>query len=176
MLPYHSHFRSALNSINQTLALPHVQSLPSKDLKSLLGVSIDLTHHLEGHHSIEEKYIFPLLAKRLPQFGKVHLQEHAQMHKELEKFGKFCQDCLTKLNDKRGKNAKAEGCGKPLEEDGSKLKEWSTEIWDSEKMKTLAKVLSDSLLHHLKEEEASLHPDSIQGAGFTLQELSRIPM
>lgn len=182
MLPFHAHFRHSLKTIQQTLALPTIQALPLKSLTNLLNTSISLTKHLEGHHGIEERFIFPLLATRLPQFGQEHLKEHAKMHDDLVKFGGFSESCLKKLQSGRGKIAINEGCGKPIENDeGSeaketKLKEWPKDIWDSEEMKKLTESLKETLLFHLGEEEASLHPDSIKKAGFTLQELNRIPM
>lgn len=52
-----------------------------------LRESETLAHHLDMHHRIEEAYIFPLLAKRMPQFADgagsrkgAHIVSHAQIH------------------------------------------------------------------------------------------------
>jgi hypothetical protein len=38
--------------------------------------SIDLTMH----HTIEERFIFPILAERMPQFKAEHLESHRGIH------------------------------------------------------------------------------------------------
>jgi hypothetical protein len=48
----------------------------------------------------EEAYIFPILAKKMPQFGKNHkaggdhLKSHKQIHDGLDKYEAFIKDAL----------------------------------------------------------------------------------
>jgi len=44
-----------------------------------------LAHHLDMHHRIEEAYIFPLLAKKIPAFADgartgAHINSHHKIH------------------------------------------------------------------------------------------------
>ncbi|KAI0076109.1 hypothetical protein K474DRAFT_1663355 [Panus rudis PR-1116 ss-1] len=47
--------------------------------------------HLTTHHTIEETYIFPLLAKRMPAFREddEHIKSHHAIHEGLEKLGEL---------------------------------------------------------------------------------------
>ena len=39
-------------------------------LRSFLQAGDDFAHHLTIHHTIEERHIFPVLAKKMPAFAK----------------------------------------------------------------------------------------------------------
>lgn len=47
------------------------------------------------HHTIEEQYIFPYLAERMPAFQQELelLTQHKQIHAGLEKFESYLEDC-----------------------------------------------------------------------------------
>ena len=97
-------------------------------LKSFLREAQELANHLDMHHQIvrlpacpcsddsltpqEETYIFPILAKKMPQFDKnrkasgEHLKSHKKIHDGLDKCEAFLKDALA-----------------GPEYDGSKLKE-----------------------------------------------------
>lgn len=136
--------------------------MSKSQLLSFLQIGASLAQHLEGHHMIEETYIFPLLAKKLPQFGKEHLQEHATMHHAVEEMGNYIQQCAKKLQNGRAKKGEDEA--------------WPKDIFDEDKMKSHLEHLRDTLFVHLEHEEASLRPDSLKKAGFTEDEIRRIPM
>lgn len=57
-----------------------------KNLQGFIREAEQLAHHLDMHHRIEEAYIFPLLAKKMPQFrdgGKekgAHIIAHRGIH------------------------------------------------------------------------------------------------
>ncbi|KAK4057238.1 hypothetical protein OIO90_001733 [Microbotryomycetes sp. JL221] len=59
------------------------------DVEYYLWQVRDLLRHLEMHHNIEESYIFPILAKKMPEFGDAHPEEHKAIHegKALSLFG-----------------------------------------------------------------------------------------
>ncbi len=110
---------------------------------------LDFTQHLDLHHRIEEAHIFPLLAKRLPQFADnaAHKKEHEVMHK-----------CLTDL----------EGYARYVQDDMSS--------WSLSKAKVLVDRLEGALFPHLEAEEESLKAESLRKAGFTVEELRRFQM
>jgi hemerythrin-like domain-containing protein len=58
-------------------------------LKAFLSTGLQLIHHLEGHHSIEEAHIFPVLARKMPEFKAGRnaaelLRQHQEIHKGME--------------------------------------------------------------------------------------------
>lgn len=159
--------------------MPSSPTLPAPQLEMFLTRAGALAHHLEMHHSIEEQYIFPILARRMPVFGKDHIAEHKAMHEALERYDAYCNACVRALKGPAGKKAAAAGAGKPDEsedaEDGAR-KAWPKEVYDLEKMKGLVEELGATLFPHLDHEEASLKADNMKKAGWSLEELSRIPM
>ncbi|TDL24877.1 hypothetical protein BD410DRAFT_744576 [Rickenella mellea] len=58
-------------------------------LRTYLRALNDLNQHLTAHHSIEEKYVFPILATRMPSFAEneEHRQSHEGIHKGLDRLG-----------------------------------------------------------------------------------------
>lgn len=49
--------------------------------RQLIEEGLRLTRYLEAHHSIEETYIFPLLAKKMPQF-RAAVNAHNHQHQD----------------------------------------------------------------------------------------------
>ncbi|BGP30266.1 hypothetical protein JCM10296v2_002018 [Rhodotorula toruloides] len=102
--------------------------------------------HLEFHHGIEEQHIFPVLAKRMPQFRVDHQEEHDTIHKgmhELRYLAKrFKLDPSSYSPDEFRKNLASWG---PL------------------------------LFYHLDAEVGSLKPDILRRY-WTLQEAKHLPM
>ncbi|SCZ89666.1 BZ3500_MvSof-1268-A1-R1_Chr9g10538 [Microbotryum saponariae] len=50
---------------------------------SVLSVQV---HHLEGHHGIEERYIFPVLAKKMPEFRVSLLSDRGMIHAGMDRY------------------------------------------------------------------------------------------
>lgn len=50
---------------------------------------------LEIHHSIEEQSIFPILARKMPEFKReVHLlQQHKEIHQGMDRLEAYVADC-----------------------------------------------------------------------------------
>lgn len=159
MLPFHNSFRQKHAVLMQRL--PATPIMSKNELLSYFTIGLSLTQHLEGHHQIEERYIFPLLEKKLPQFGKEHLQEHATMHEAVEALDKYCSVAAKKVKN-HGKK-----------DEGQK---WPKDVYDMDKMEGILRHLQDTLFVHLQHEEASLKSQSLRDAGFTPEELERIPM
>lgn len=54
------------------------------------------------HHSIEETYVFPMLAKKMPEFrgGRAELlQQHKQIHAGLDAFEAYLKQCRAREVD-----------------------------------------------------------------------------
>ena len=64
-------------------------------LRQFINTGLEFCHHLEMHHSIEESYLFPILAKKQPAFRKELelLTQHKQIHKGLDKFQEYLDAC-----------------------------------------------------------------------------------
>ncbi|GFZ49389.1 hypothetical protein JCM24511_07509 [Saitozyma sp. JCM 24511] len=148
---FHNHFRYEFNRV-YTLADGgfHKEGM---SLPRFLREAQQLSHHLDMHHRIEEAYIFPILAKKMPQFkagareqGR-HLRSHKAIHAGLDKYDEYLKACLA---------------------DSSKFNP-----------ATLREILDgfrEVLFTHLDEEVHDLGAESMKAAGWTLEELRKIPM
>ena len=75
-------------------------------IRQFLSTGLDFCHHLDGHHSIEETYVFPLLSQKMPQFQKQEhlLEQHREIHKGLDLLQEYLERCRSgehelKLNE-----------------------------------------------------------------------------
>ena len=64
-------------------------------IRTFISTGQEFAHHLTIHHTIEEQHIFPVLAKKMPAFAKELelLDQHKQIHKGLEVFEKYLDEC-----------------------------------------------------------------------------------
>lgn len=64
-------------------------------IRQFINVGLQFCHHLETHHSIEEQYIFPDLARKMPAFEEDLrlLSQHKKIHAGLEKFEEYLGAC-----------------------------------------------------------------------------------
>jgi hemerythrin-like domain-containing protein len=64
-------------------------------IKQFLTTGLELCSSLNLHHDIEEKHVFPLLARKMPLFQKQDLlvAQHKEIHAGLEKLEKYLGDC-----------------------------------------------------------------------------------
>lgn len=55
------------------------------------------------HHDIEETYVFPRLATRMPAFQKnlVLIKQHKQIHAGMDKLGAYLAECRSGARDLR---------------------------------------------------------------------------
>lgn len=148
---YHNSFRLEFKRV-YTLADGGYEEQAMK-LPRFLRLAQQLSSHLSMHHRIEETYIFPILSKKMPQFaaGKresgEHLVAHQKIHDGLDRYDRFLSDSLDD----------------PSVYSGQKLRE----IMDS---------FREVLFTHLDEEVNDLQGESMRAAGWTLEEMKRIPM
>ncbi|SCV69856.1 BQ2448_1250 [Microbotryum intermedium] len=63
---FHDHFRQTFARVWQMS-----EKVTPHELQEYLDYAEEFIHHLEGHHGIEERYIFPVLAKKMPEF-RIH--------------------------------------------------------------------------------------------------------
>ncbi|KAL1406705.1 hypothetical protein Q8F55_008411 [Vanrija albida] len=119
-------------------------------LPQFLRQANDLAASLTQHHGLEENYIFPALAKKLPEkFGPHGLEkeQHKGIHDGLENYQGYIH--------------------------------WARshpEEYDGKKLRAIMDKFRDVLYAHLDDEVRDLSAESLQKAGFTLDELRRVPM
>ncbi|ORX38632.1 hypothetical protein BD324DRAFT_372514 [Kockovaella imperatae] len=148
---FHSHFRYEFNRV-YTLADGgfHKEGM---SLARFLREAQQLSHHLTMHHTIEERYVFPQLARKMPQFkagareGGEHLKSHKAIHDGLEKYEKFLEEALR-----------------------------DTSSYNASTLRGIMDGFREVLYRHLDEEVHDLSAPSMRAAGWTLAEIRQIMM
>lgn len=94
MNAYHNHFRHVWKMLYTAAESGERQS--GMSIRQFLAYGLQLCRSLNAHHSIEERYIFPELAERMPIFAdNDHLiGQHHQIHEGIEKLEEYLQACL----------------------------------------------------------------------------------
>ncbi|KAL8279226.1 hypothetical protein RQP46_008263 [Phenoliferia psychrophenolica] len=87
---FHSYFRQ---SFQQMWEMADKVGENGVSLREYLAFCEDFRNHLDGHHGIEERHIFPVLAKRLPEFGEDHPKEHEKIHEGIDRFNEYIRKC-----------------------------------------------------------------------------------
>lgn len=65
-------------------------------LRQFLSTGLQFADQLTAHHTIEERFIFPLLAPRMPEFDPKRgdlIKQHAEIHEGLEEFEGYLRRC-----------------------------------------------------------------------------------
>jgi hemerythrin-like domain-containing protein len=72
-------------------------------LRQFIALGLEFCNSLSTHHSIEERYFFPLLARRMPAFREELelLAQHKQIHAGLDKFEAYLNECKSGENELR---------------------------------------------------------------------------
>jgi iron-sulfur cluster repair protein YtfE (RIC family) len=102
-------------------------------LDKYLKMAQDMSNMIEMHHMNEENYLFPILAKKMPKFGKEHLEQHELMLGGLKKWMKYVSKC-----------AEGDTAFSPIE------------------MRKLMDEFKDALFNHLEDEVLSLSGKSMR--------------
>jgi len=143
---FHEHFKREFNEI-YALADGSFNK-KGMSLRLYLRKADELCEYLTLHHTIEERRIFPVLAKKMPEFrsNQAHIKSHQGIHKGL--------DALEAL-----------------------LKKWKADPkeYSPEDMKACLDSWREVLFVHLDEEVRDLSGENMKKY-WTLQELERIPM
>ncbi|KAI0128679.1 hypothetical protein BJ170DRAFT_682464 [Xylariales sp. AK1849] len=95
---YHNHFRQTWNLLWDACV---ANKRPSKmSAKDFITEGLQFIRHLTMHHDIEERYIFPVLAKKMPEFkaGKGNgaaelLRQHREIHKGMDGLEEYLKVC-----------------------------------------------------------------------------------
>ncbi|KAI0789146.1 hypothetical protein C8Q75DRAFT_733830 [Abortiporus biennis] len=146
MSHFHNHFKFEFDQIYELADGSFTKRGLSLGL--YLRQAETLKKQLTTHHTIEEMYIFPILAKRMPSFkeDEAHLKSHQGIHEGLDKLGEL-------------------------------IHEWkaSPSTYSPEKMRECLDSWREVLFNHLDEEVEDLKPDNLKKY-WKLEELDEIPI
>jgi len=98
---FHNNFRQTWNVLYSAAS---ANKRPAgMSLRQLLNMGDEFCHHLTIHHTIEERHIFPVLARKMPAFKKELelLDQHKQIHEGLEVFEDWLRDVKSGEKDAR---------------------------------------------------------------------------
>ncbi|CAK7216578.1 hypothetical protein SBRCBS47491_002875 [Sporothrix bragantina] len=113
---FHNHFRMVWNMLYD--ACEKRKRPAGMSIRQFLDEGLQFISHLTTHHSIEESYVFPMLAKRMPEFqppGKKKggsgnsgaaqnksrakaaelIQQHREIHAGMDAFEDYVRKCRT---------------------------------------------------------------------------------
>ncbi|KAH9892499.1 hypothetical protein C8Q73DRAFT_698298 [Cubamyces lactineus] len=146
MTYFHNHFKHEFNAIYELADGSFAKR--GMSLPMYLRLASQLARGLTTHHTIEERYIFPILAKRMTSFkdDEVHLKSHEAIHHGLDE--------LTAL-----------------------IRKWSEEPskYSPEEMRACLDSWREVLFKHLDQEVQDLSGENMKKY-WTLEELERIPI
>ncbi|KAL4945540.1 hypothetical protein BDV06DRAFT_219228 [Aspergillus oleicola] len=148
---FHANFRHSWTILWTATETGH---RPSKmSLRQFIQIGLSFAEHLEVHHHIEESYIFPYLAKRMPEFqtGKGKraaelLRQHREIHAGLDGFKEYLEKCISGEEELR------------LEVLRGKMESWKDVLWS-----------------HLDQEVRTLGAENMKRY-WTKEEIASIPM
>ncbi|KAF2873740.1 hypothetical protein BDV95DRAFT_488812 [Massariosphaeria phaeospora] len=143
---FHNHFRETWTML---MTACESQKRPQgMSIRQFLAVCEQMIHGLTMHHTIEERHIFPVLAKKMPAFKKELelLTQHKQIHEGLDKLELYVNEC----------------------------KSGERELRMSE-MKDVLDTFGEVLWQHLDDEVDQLGAENMRKY-WTLEELRRMPM
>lgn len=143
----HNHFRMTWNQLWD--ACDSSAKRPGGlSARQMIMMGLQFCSQLDFHHSIEEQHIFPVLAKKMPEFRKELdlLKQHKQIHAGLEKLESYLVKCRTGEEDMR-----------------------------REEIKRLMEGFGAVLWKHLDEEVQTLKADNMRKY-WSLDEMRRLPM
>ncbi|RHZ61565.1 hypothetical protein CDV55_104254 [Aspergillus turcosus] len=130
---YHSAFRAHWRQIYQSCASG--QKLSKGSQKAIITSGLSFCVQLQLHHHYEEKFIYPMLATRLPQFRpERHLTDQ---HDEIEQGIEIIQTYLT---------------------DCERRSEW----FDVDALRTMMEGVQETLLAHLDDEVEALGAENMR--------------
>lgn len=123
-------------------------------LKQYIDQGLEFISHLTAHHNIEETYVFPVLARKMPEFqsngkGK-KAAELLQQHKEIHKGMDVMQEYLTKCRNRE--------LDMEMSVMKNKMDTWGGVLWK-----------------HLDQEVETLGAENMRKY-WTVEEIRRIPM
>ncbi|GIC93197.1 hemerythrin domain-containing protein [Aspergillus udagawae] len=144
---FHNHFRLTWNQL-QDACTSTGKKPGGLSPRQLIMAGLSFCSQLDFHHSIEEQHIFPVLAKKMPEFRRelALLSQHRQIHKGLEKLEAYLTKCRSGEVDLQ-----------------------------REEIKRLMDGFGEVLWKHLDEEVRTLGAENMRRY-WSLQEMARLPM
>jgi hemerythrin-like domain-containing protein len=101
---FHEHFRHTWDTLYG--ACETGKRPAGMSLKQFIDEGLQFIRHLTAHHDIEETYVFPLLAAKMPEFKGTRqggnakaaelLQQHKEIHKGMDDFEAYLKQCRNK--------------------------------------------------------------------------------
>lgn len=90
---FHNHFRSQWNMLFNSCV--NNKRSGGQSIRAFINAGLQFVSHLEMHHGIEEQYVFPMLAKKMPEFRKQKelLAQHREIHKGMDKMEEYLKKC-----------------------------------------------------------------------------------
>ncbi|KAK4043303.1 hypothetical protein C8A01DRAFT_43792 [Parachaetomium inaequale] len=161
---FHDHFRQMYTTLHTACTTNRRPA--NMTLKQFLDEGLRLASYLEGHHSIEETYLYPLLGRKMPEFRATSLPAG--------------------LGKGKGKKKKQEECEllrqhQAIHEGMDEMADYLRRCKDREcelelgVLKTKMDSWGDVLLKHLDQEVRDLGAEKMRRY-FTLQEMKAIPI
>jgi hemerythrin-like domain-containing protein len=151
MAVFHDHFRAAWNQLWQASTTSRRPAHLS--LRAFVNEGLQFCRHLTMHHDIEETYIFPVLAKKMPDFQKGKggragelIRQHREIHAGLDGLEDYLRRC------------KAGEAELELDVLRTKMESWGTVLWT-----------------HLDQEVETLGAENMRRY-WTLDEMRQMPM
>lgn len=149
---FHEHFRQTWTTLHNAASTGRRPA--GMSLKQYLDEGLAFLRHLTAHHDIEESYVFPVLARKMPEFhpggrGKKAaqlLQQHKEIHKGMDEMEAYLRRC---------RNGEVELEMAVMK---TKMDSWGEVLWK-----------------HLAQEVQTLGAENVRKY-FTLDEVRRIPM
>ncbi|KAL1953764.1 hypothetical protein VTO42DRAFT_2295 [Malbranchea cinnamomea] len=91
---FHNQFRHSWQTLYNACVDGELPEYLSK--RQFIRIGIDLCRHLDIHHKLEERHVFPYLAKRMPAFAHdVELiKQHRVIHQGLDKLEAYLEACV----------------------------------------------------------------------------------
>jgi hemerythrin-like domain-containing protein len=151
-MPQHNNFR---NTWNLLYGACESNSRPrNMSIKQFITTGLQFCGHLHAHHSIEEMHVFPVLAKRMPEFkngpkykGAAELlRQHKEIHDGMDVFQLYLKQCESGEVDFDLRVLK------------TKMESWGTVLWT-----------------HLDQEVKTLGAENMRKY-WTVEEMRRMPM
>lgn len=89
----HNHFRHTWNEMYS--ACTNNKRPAGQSIRQFITMAVEFCSGLSMHHSIEENYLFPKLAKKMPGFGKGEdlLKQHQAIHAGMDKLEAYLAGC-----------------------------------------------------------------------------------
>ncbi|KAI9031111.1 hypothetical protein DFJ74DRAFT_654655 [Hyaloraphidium curvatum] len=90
---FHEHFRRTWAYLHG--ACTAGSRPPGVSIREFLSAGLGFLENLEGHHDIEEYYVFPALARRIPEFSSagVLTAQHGEIHAGMDRMKALLEAC-----------------------------------------------------------------------------------